>query len=47
MALIALHVTGAIYHALVLRDGLLKRMWFGRRSIAEPSRQAERQAAGS
>jgi hypothetical protein len=31
MALIALHVTGAIYHTLVLRDGLLKRMWFGRR----------------
>lgn len=31
IALIALHVTGALYHALVLRDGLLKRMFFGRR----------------
>jgi cytochrome b561 len=31
MALIALHVTAALYHALVLRDGLLRRMWFGRR----------------
>jgi cytochrome b561 len=34
MALIALHVTGALYHTLVLRDGLLKRMFFGRRSLA-------------
>jgi cytochrome b561 len=34
MALIALHVTAALYHALVLRDGLLKRMFFGRRSLA-------------
>jgi cytochrome b561 len=47
MALIALHVTGAIYHTVVLRDGLLKRMWFGRRWIAEPSTQGEGQAAGS
>jgi cytochrome b561 len=31
MALIALHVTGALYHVLVRRDGLLRRMWFGRR----------------
>ena len=31
MTLIALHVTGALYHTLVLRDGLLKRMFFGRR----------------
>ena len=31
MALIALHVAGALYHAIVLRDGLLKRMAFGRR----------------
>jgi cytochrome b561 len=30
MALIALHVTGALYHTLVLRDGLLRRMWLGR-----------------
>jgi cytochrome b561 len=33
MALIALHVTGALYHTLVLRDGLLRRMWFGRRVV--------------
>jgi cytochrome b561 len=31
MALIALHVTGALYHTFVLRDGLLRRMWFGKR----------------
>jgi cytochrome b561 len=34
MALIALHVTGALYHVLVRRDGLLSRMWFGRRIFA-------------
>jgi cytochrome b561 len=34
MALIALHIAGALYHALVLRDGLLKRMLFGRRRVA-------------
>jgi cytochrome b561 len=31
MALIALHVAAALFHALVLRDGLLRRMFFGRR----------------
>jgi len=31
MTLIALHIVGALYHTLVLRDGLLRRMWFGRR----------------
>ncbi len=36
MALIALHVAGALYHTLVLRDGLLKRMVFGRRRAAAP-----------
>jgi len=36
MGLIALHAAGALYHALVLRDGLLRRMWFGRRKAAEP-----------
>jgi cytochrome b561 len=35
MALIALHVAGALYHALILRDGLLKRMGFGRRIPTE------------
>lgn len=34
MALIALHIIGALYHTLLLRDGLLRRMWFGRRVIA-------------
>jgi cytochrome b561 len=34
MALIALHVAGAVYHTLVLKDGLLRRMFFGRRSAA-------------
>lgn len=31
MAAIALHLAGAAYHVLILRDGLLRRMWFGRR----------------
>lgn len=31
MVLIALHVAGALYHALILKDGLLTRMFFGRR----------------
>jgi cytochrome b561 len=35
MGLIALHVAGALYHTLVLRDGLLRRMFFGRRVPAE------------
>jgi cytochrome b561 len=34
MALIALHVAGALYHTLILKDGLLKRMLFGRRALA-------------
>jgi len=38
MVLIAVHIVAALYHALVLRDGLLKRMFFGRRKInAQPS----------
>jgi cytochrome b561 len=40
MAVIALHVTGALYHVLVRRDGLLRRMWFGRRTIAAADAQA-------
>ncbi len=35
MALIALHLAGAAYHALLRRDGLLRRMWFGRRAVAD------------
>jgi len=34
MALIAIHIVAALYHAFVLRDGLLSRMFFGRRKIA-------------
>jgi cytochrome b561 len=34
MALIVVHVMGALYHVLVRRDGLLSRMWFGRRTFA-------------
>jgi cytochrome b561 len=39
MTLIAVHIVAALYHALVLRDGLLKRMFFDRRKInnAQPS----------
>jgi cytochrome b561 len=44
MALITLHVTAALYHALVLRDGLLRRMWFGRRvaPVANPMSASNR-----
>jgi len=31
VALIAVHATAALFHHFVLGDGLLKRMWFGRR----------------
>jgi len=34
MGLIALHVVGALYHTLILKDGLLRRMAFGRRVLA-------------
>jgi cytochrome b561 len=33
MALIALHVAAALYHTLVLKDGLLRRMFFGPRVL--------------
>jgi len=36
MTLIAVHIVAALYHAFVLRDGLLKRMFFGRRRINNP-----------
>jgi cytochrome b561 len=42
MALIALHITGALYHTFVLKDGLLRRMAFGRRVIVNQA--ANRQA---
>jgi cytochrome b561 len=33
MVLIALHISGALYHTFVMRDGLIRRMSFGRRWI--------------
>ena len=30
--LIALHIAAALYHQAVLKDGLLRRMWFGKRT---------------
>ena len=33
MALIAVHVVGALYHTFILRDRLLRRMGFGRRRL--------------
>jgi cytochrome b561 len=35
MAVIALHIMGALYHTLMLRDGLMRRMFFGRRVITK------------
>lgn len=45
MLLIALHVAGALYHTVILKDGLLRRMFFGRRTItgADVERSADRQ----
>jgi len=37
VALIALHLAAALWHQFFLRDGLLRRMWFGKRST-EPAR---------
>ena len=31
--LIMVHVAAALYHQFVLRDGLFRRMWFGKRTI--------------
>ncbi|MES2070038.1 MAG: cytochrome b/b6 domain-containing protein [Pseudomonadota bacterium] len=33
VVLIAAHVAAALYHQLVLKDGLFRRMWFGKRTI--------------
>jgi cytochrome b561 len=40
VALIALHVVVALYHHFMLKDGLLRRMWFGTRSAGAASRTA-------
>jgi len=47
VALISIHVTAALYHHFVLRDGLLKRMWFGRRWPAQQRISLEREPARS
>jgi cytochrome b561 len=31
--LIAVHIAAALYHQLVLKDGIFRRMWFGERTI--------------
>jgi cytochrome b561 len=40
MALIALHVAAALYHTFILRDGLLRRMSFGKRVLTSPESAA-------
>ena len=35
--LIAVHIAAALYHQFVLKDGLFRRMWFGKRTI-EPAK---------
>jgi cytochrome b561 len=40
IVLIVLHIAGALYHTLVLHDGLLKRMFFGRRFVTAKARPA-------
>ena len=35
MALIALHIAGALYHTFIRRDHLLRRMWFGARKVGD------------
>jgi cytochrome b561 len=34
MAVIALHLAAVAYHQVLRRDGLIRRMWFGRRRVA-------------
>jgi cytochrome b561 len=47
MAVIALHVAGALYHTFILRDGLLRRMGFGKRTapVTPPPAAMRRQPA--
>ncbi len=47
VALISIHVTAALYHHFVLHDGLLKRMWFGRRRPSPQRFSSERTPARS
>ena len=37
IALVLLHIAAALYHQFILRDGLFKRMWFGKRKTTETS----------
>ena len=39
--LIAAHVAAALYHQFVLKDGLFRRMWFGRRTIVAAENSKE------
>jgi hypothetical protein len=39
MATITLHIIGAMYHTFILKDGLLRRMSFGRRIAANEARK--------
>jgi cytochrome b561 len=44
MALIVLHIAGALYHTLLLHDGLLRRMFFGRRLVATSDKRPATEA---
>jgi cytochrome b561 len=42
LVLIALHIAGALYHALFRKDGLLGRMWFAKLGVGNDGRKARR-----
>ena len=44
LLLIALHIAGALYHVVLRKDGLLRRMWFGVRVSKQEQREASRAA---
>ena len=43
--LIAGHIAAALYHQFVLKDGLLRRMWFGQRTIGPAERTSSQTAS--
>jgi cytochrome b561 len=47
MATIALHITGALYHTFILKDGLLRRMSLSRRIAENQARRLEGDHQGS
>jgi cytochrome b561 len=47
VALIVVHATAALYHHFILRDGLIRRMWFGRRWPERQRPSGERGSAHS